>query len=478
MYLGAGDGLLEAAARVRGADGDGDVVVVVPANAPLLMNSFFLGTLKDEAAVHGRGLVLVTADERARAMASGLRVPAYASLGARAVGIVDDTEHLERARRAALSGVAVRRVRAPVDWLRVAGVAGAIAALVAIAWPSADIVVAGNVMPVGPIELGLATAPAGAIPARELSAPIVAKTQGAATGSRSELSKATGTVRLRNLRTDAVALPSGTALWTDANVRFRTTRAITIPPSSFAPFFFADVFVPIEAEQAGKTGNVARGAITRTGDRRVEAVNLDPTSGGNERKIPIVTEADYAAASAKLDEALAVAAREQLVRWKQSPLDGMRVEDAVAASALTRTSASEVVGKEVATFELSATGQARAYAVPAAEPRATALRELADRTREGYDVVDQSVSLQSVPEITQGGLTWRVAASGSQRARFDSWSLRLALWARERDDAEALLEERGLHVVSMRASPEWWPRLPLVPLRIQVRETAATAYRP
>jgi hypothetical protein len=477
VHLSSGDGLVEAAARVQEAGGEGDIVVVAPANAPVLRNPIFLEALKQE--VSGRALVLVTPDERARAMASGLRLAAFASLGARAVGVVDDTEHLERARRSVLATLAVRRVHAPIDRWRVAAVATAIACVAAFAWPSAEIVVAGTVLPVGPVELALRTAPAGAIPARELSAQIAAKAQGTASGSRTEVSKATGTIRLRNLRTDPVSVPAGTAVWTERNVRFRTTKAVTIPASSFAPFFFADVFAPLEAEQAGTAGNVARGTITRIGDKRVEATNLDPTSGGNERKIPIVTESDYAAASAKLDEALAVVAREQLVRWKQSPPDGMRVEEAVAASLLTRVPAApEIVGREVATFDVNATGQARAYAVPSTEPRAAALRELAQRVHENYEVVDESVALQSKPAIADGGLTWQISASGSQRPRFDTWSLRLVLWAKDRQDAEALLAERGLRVVAMRASPDWWPRLPLVPLRIEVREASATAVRP
>ncbi len=34
------------------------------------------------------------------------------------------------------------------------------------------------------------------------------------------------------------------------------------------------------------------------------------------------------------------------------------------------------------------------------------------------------------------------------------------------------LERRGLRVLAVRAFPSWWPRLPLLPLRIDIRAGA------
>jgi hypothetical protein len=478
VELGSTDDVLDATARLRRVGpGEGDLVIAVPGGAPLLAHPVFLAALRGVA--DGRPVVLVTDDERARAMASGLRVPAYASLSAYVSRSVDPTERLEAARRAALARIArVPRRTWRIERRAAAAVAMVLAASLAVLAPSAELVVAGNTAAVGPLQLELRTIPSGAIAARELSEQVTAKVQGRASGSRVELAKASGAALFKNLRTDPVTIPAGTRVWTEQNVRFTTTQTKTVPASIIVPFLVSAVLIPIEAEQAGKGGNVSRDTITNAEEKRVLVTNPDPTSGGDERRIPIVRQEDYAAAATRLEDALNAAAQERLGRWKQEPPSEMRVEDAVARTDATRTPlATEIVGREVATFELQGTARARAYAVPAAEPRQTALRELAEATQDGYALLADSAALEVAPAITGDGITWRVTARGTQRPRLDEWSLRLALWGADRARVEALLAERDLTLVSLRSHPEWWPRLPVLPLRIAVRETAVAAAR-
>src|SRR2546427_4644758 len=110
VHLSGADGLLAAAERLREAKDDGDVVLVVPESAPLLANPLFLRALREERPE--RPLALVTPNARARAMASGCRLPAYASLAAYQQKTLDPTEPLERARTLAIAEIGKERTRA------------------------------------------------------------------------------------------------------------------------------------------------------------------------------------------------------------------------------------------------------------------------------------------------------------------------------------------------------------------------------
>lgn len=472
VHLGSDDGLLEASSRTAKATGDGEVVLVVPEGAPVLANALFLRALRE--VVPDRALVLVTADLRARSLASGAHIPAYASLTAYEQRAVDATDQLEKARIAAIAEIARERRRRRAIQRRVL-VAVAIALLLTLAFvPSAEVTVAGEEATVTPIELDVAATTSGSIQATAFSTKLSASVDAAAGGSRQDRSKATGVERFVNASTDAIDIPVGTLVWTSSNMRFQTTQAKRLAPSTLFPFFASEVVISIEAVEPGPAGNVGRGSITNVADRRVRVTNEQPTSGGAEKKVPVIVAADYAAASAKLDQAIDAAIRAQLAAWAASLSDERRLEEHYATEAVSRTASGDVVGKELDTFKVAASIQLTAFAVPIAEPNATAVRELTRLLPAEHELVPESLKIE-VPSVrlAANGVTWHVKASARHRPRVDEGVLQLALAGQDRATAAKLLEPRGMKLVELRASPSWWPRLPLLPLRIDVRSVGS-----
>ena len=471
VHLSGEDGLLEAAARMREAAGEGDLVLVVPEGAPVLANPLFLRALQGERP--DRQVVLATPDLRARQMASGCRLPAYASVAAYEQKSVDPTERLERARAAAIAEIGRQRERERRQRRRAFATLALALALLLIVGPSAEVIVAADALPVGPLDVDVRSSPGGAVPGTRLAAQLGARVDQSATGVRVERTKATGMERFTNASTQRIDVPVGAIVSTSSNVQFRTTQAKMIPPSAFFPFFISEAQIPIEAVEPGTGGNVARGAITRTSDPRLRVTNDQPTTGGDEKRIPVVQTADYAAALSRLDQSLDSAAREQLRAWMALPPAGLRVEEQFALRTLSRTQASDVVGKELDSFQLSATAEVSAYAVAPDEPRATAVRRLIETTKSGYDLVADAVTIEVTSiDVGTDGLVWRVRARAAQRPHFDENALRWALVGQEPAAAAPLLAQRGLRVIEVRSFPSWWPRLPFFPLRIDIHSGA------
>ena len=473
VHLAESDGLLEAAARAaRLSDGD-DLVLVVPEGAPVLANPLFLETLRDLRG--GRRLTLVTGDPRGRAIASGVRIPAFASLTAFEQQTVDATEELEKRRLEAIAQIGhERRRRRAVRRRTVIAVAVAVIVLLAFV-PSAEVTVAGEEANIGPVELDVNATASGLISATSFVTRLTPSVDAKATGSRTDRAKATGVERFSNVSTDRIDVPVGTLIWTTANVMFRTTQAKSIAPSTFFPFLVNEAQIPIEAVEAGAAGNVVRGEIRNVADRRVRVTNDQPTAGGDEKQIALATVGDYSAASANLDQAIDGAIRAQLASWRQSLPEGRRLEDHYTTKTILRTASADVVGKEADSFRLSATIELTAYGVPSGEPRTTAALELTRLVPAEHELVPDTLRID-IPSVrfTTDGLTWHVLASGKHRPRLDEGALQLALVGQDRAAAAKLLEPRGMKLVELRAFPNWWPRLPLLPVRIDVRSAAGS----
>jgi hypothetical protein len=470
VHVGADDGLLETAARASSARVDGDLVLVVPEGAPVLANPLFLETIRD---LTQRPIVLVTADLRGRRIASGLRMPAFASLGAYEQRMVDATEELERRRLDAIAQIGRERRRRRASRIRTA-VAIVLAAFLMLAFlPSAEVTVAGEESSIGPYELDVNGTVSGLHSVTLLNARLSPSIDAAATGSRVERSRATGTERFSNVSTDPITIPAGTLVWTTSNVAFRTTQAKSIPASTFFPFFVNEAQIPIEAVDEGAKGNVARGEIRNVADRRLRVTNDAPTAGGDEKTTALVSAGDFSAASVKLDQAIDRAINVQLAQWGAAVPDGRRLEDHYATKTISRTAATDVVGKDGASFHLAAIVDLTGYLVPANEPQASAVRELSSHIPAEHEVVPESLHIE-IPSVrfTSDGLIWHVLVSGAHRRRVDQGALQLALAGQDRSAAAKLLEPLGMKLVGLQAFPSWWPRLPFLPLRIDVRDAS------
>ena len=424
-----------------------------------------------------RRLALVTGEPRARSLAAAVHVPAYASLAALEREELDATERLGAQRRTA---VATARGRAGTRTLGSPGRAAAIAAsllgaaavLIAVIVPSAAVTVTPTATAMPTQTFSLRAGPGGDIAAQPLSATITTKVAGIATGSRTDETKATGSVRFTNQTTDDIRLPKGTAIRTPDNIRFITTEDKTLPRSFivFLTVVPGQVDVAITAAVAGPGGNVEANRITVSGTPAYVVTNPQKTAGGESKQIPVVKAEDYTAATTteKVRAAFAAETSRQQSVWQAQAGSGVSVYALAPASITSQGPQADVVGKEVATFEVPVSGVAQGFAVASDQPAKAALERYRTAPSQGNVLDDASAKFEVTQTVSAAGVTWKVTASGRQFPRIDEARVRTAIAGRDPADARAVLEGLGLHVTDLRLAPSWWPRLPVLDARIRI----------
>lgn len=469
--------ILDASERLAAAPPDVDVAFVVPAGAPFARNPVFLEVARTLAG--SRRVAIVSSDPRARSIAASVHVPAYATLGSLDREELDPTERLGAPRRAALARVTARRpppsLGSPARAVAIgASVIGALALLLIVTLPSAAVTVAPSVVPMPAATFTLRAGPGGDIPGQPLSGTITTKVTGTATGSRDELIKATGTVHFTNQTTDDVTIPKGTVVQTSSGgdrVQFATTETKTLPKSVivFVTVIPGTIDVGVEAVVGGAAGNVPANRIVVSNNGRYAVTNPAPTTGGDTKKIPVVKAEDYNAATAKanVDRVLSDAASDQKLRWKaQLPADAVVY---VGTPSLTsQGGVADVVGKEVATFDVPVAATVQGFAVSGDQPTKAAAERYRTMAQPGNVLDERTAQYNAVASVADNGVTWRITASGSQSPQLDAARVRGALAGRTPAEARSTLESQGLQVTDLRIFPGWWPRLPLLDARIAV----------
>ena len=473
--LDARSTILDAAERIAAAPAEAPLALVVPAGAPFSRSAVFLDVARALAAP--RRLAIVTAEARARSLAAAVHVPAYASLVALERDELDATERLGAQRRAALAAARGEiGARSLGSGRRAAGIAAsllaALAIVLAVVLPSAAVTVVPKAVPMPAQTFSLRAGPGGDIAAQPLSATITTKLAGAATGSRTDETKATGSVRVTNQTTDDIRLPKGTAVRTPDNVRFVTTEDKTLPRSFivFLTVVPGQVDVAVEAVVAGPGGNVDANRITVSGTPAYVVSNPQKTGGGDSKKIPIVKAEDYTAATTpdKVRAAFAAETSRQQSTWQAQAGAGSSVYALAPAGVSAQSPQADVVGKEAATFEVTVSGVAQGFAVASDQPSKAALERYRTAASQGSVLDDGSAKFEVTQAIGSTGVTWQVTATGRQLPRIDEARVRTAIAGRETADARAVLEGLGLTVRDVRLQPEWWPRLPLLDARIRI----------
>ncbi len=476
--------VLDAAEKLASAPPEEDLALVVAAGAPVLRNAVFFDVLRAQAAP--RRLSVVTTDARARSLASSVHLPAYASLAALERHELDPTEKLEKPRRAAAAAPLIATTRARPPLRRLAAIAGslglALVILAVVVLPEATVVVSPSTQPLGPVDLTVKAGAGGDFPVTPITAPISAKVTGTATGSITQEIAAKGTVQVENKTTDDLTIPKGTTFKTAGGVAFTTLadanlgRSVIILPFNL---LIGKQVIPVQAVVSGPTGNVGAGQIAVSPDGRYSVTNPEPTTGGETKKIPVVKVEDYDAAVGRAPDALKAAAEDQLGKWIGEPRKGQVVVHQVL---FTQTSLSpanvDVVGQKVATFDLSVSGFATAYAVPDNEPGDAVYQKLRALVPPGNDVAKGSVTIDpgmSVKISDAPDVTWTLSARAVQSKHVDLQRIGRLLSGHRVADAEGVLGGDGLRLVRLEWVPAWWPFLPLLDGRIRVTEETPRA---
>ncbi len=450
-------------------------MLVVPAGAPFSRSAVFLEVARGLAAP--RRLALVTGEARARSIAAAVHVPAYASLAALEHEELDATERLGARRRTAVAAArgaaGARALGAPGRSAAIAAsLLGAAAVLLAVVVPSAAVTVAPRPTAMPAQTFILRAGAGGDIAAQPLSATITVKLAGGATGTRLDETKATGSVRFTNQTTDDRRLPKGTIVRTPDDIRFVTIEDKTLPRSYILGLIVApgQVEVAVEAVAAGPGGNVEANRITVSGSAAYIVTNPQKTAGGDSKKIPVVKAEDYTAATTpdKVRAAFAAETSRQQSGWQAQAGAGVSVYALAPASITAQSPQADVVGKEVATFEVTVSGVAQGFAVASDQPAKAALERYRGAASQGHVLDDASAKFEVAQTIGPTGVTWQVTASGRQLPRIDEARARAAIAGRDPAEARAILEGLGLVVSDLRLQPGWWPRLPLLDARIRI----------
>jgi hypothetical protein len=229
------------------------------------------------------------------------------------------------------------------------------------------------------------------------------------------------------------------------------------------------VDIAVEAVVGGPAGNVGANRIVVSNNARYQVTNSAPTTGGESKKIPVVKAEDYTAATAKanVDRALNDAANEQRTRWS-AQLSGSGVVWVGAPSLTSQGSLSDVVGKEVATFDVPVSATVQGFAVAADQPTTAAAERYRTMASPGYVLDERAAQYSAIATVGDNGVSWKITASGTQSSQLDATRIRGALAGRTPAEARAVLEAQGFRVTGLQVSPSWWPRMPFLDARIAV----------
>jgi hypothetical protein len=492
--LGARASVLEAVERIVAAPAADDLVLSIQAGAPVARSAVFFEVARRAAGT--RRLAIVSPDARARSLASSVHLPSFASTAALERQELDATEQLTTARRAAIAARPVRVKRpsgaSPVTVLGILGsLLAATLVFMVVIGPTATVVVAPVSKALGPFEFDLRAGPDGEISSALtlVASDLTQKYTAKATGERQEPIKATGVVRFTNRFTQETRVAKGTIVRTRDGVRFQTVDEKVIPRSSLdilPPFVkFGTVDIAIVALDAGAAGNVAANTIT-VADRDDYAVsNPQATSGGEIKKFAVITQSDYGLAAGRADEELRKRAVQKVDEWTKAEAPKSNVVYGPITKVTAVTGPAGLVGTEPkeGVFELTVTGTATAYSVPAVEPRATAVAKLKLQAETDHDISETAAGVDVIigPTLEENGVRWRVRSATLQYPQLKEAPLRTALAGREFDDAHGVIEGQGLELRTITVWPGWWPRFPFFDSRLQIKvdtPTPATSSSP
>ncbi|GAB6099149.1 hypothetical protein JCM16358_10280 [Halanaerocella petrolearia] len=161
------------------------------------------------------------------------------------------------------------------------------------------------------------------IPLINKAVEVEKKTKVQATGSKKMgVARATGVLTLINNQRKDIKIPRGTVVSTRNGVQFRTLKQVTVPEAQVNKFMDMVVGmkagkaeVNIEAIHKGVVGNISRARIVKFAKESypVKIVNPEPTEGGKDRLVSVITRNDIERALKKAKADLSVKGRKRLI---------------------------------------------------------------------------------------------------------------------------------------------------------------------
>jgi hypothetical protein len=487
-YLDNDDEITDAVARLRNAT-DEQIVFVVPTGSRIATGRINFKLLHREAAARGLSLAIASPDAQVRAMAASAGVlglataaeaeaalergdtppeateagpsePASAAAGAE--------EGSAGAGTAAAVGAASSRRRVSRRMVVVAGgvltvaVIGVVASLQTL--PTAQVTLTPRTATIGPLPLTITALTTvsepdpetGRLPAVDVAIPLSTEQTYRASGREIVEARATGSVTLTSVdQPFEQSIPTGTRVSTPAGIEFRTTEPVVMPRAATGGGS-SQVTVPVEAVAPGGEGNVAAGEISLVPSLEAQGItvsNPEATAGGRYEETPVVTQEDYEAALADLQNRLVGELAARLRDPERLPED-LTVFTATAEPGIVEhlPPAEEVVGSRSAEFTLAGDLAAHVLAVDERSVDALARSIVLAELPEGMAVLPGRLSVEAGDGVAEdGGIRFDGTASAVAYQVIDEEAVLARIAGLPVSEARAILEDIGATTVSV------WP---------------------
>jgi hypothetical protein len=311
----------------------------------------------------------------------------------------------------------------------------------------------------------------GVVPAREVIVIVEGRKTVPTTGkSLIPGTTASGTVRLSNLTAVSISVPVGTIIRTLDNdpVRFATTRSAVVPPN---PDSF--ITMQVEAITRGSAGNQpAESLVAVEGPLglQLRVTNPLPTLGGSDFQASSPTTKDRLELREELIDSLRTSASEEI---EAQVFPGDLILSPPQLVEILEETYDPPDDQPAERLDLLLQVAFSAQVAQGEDLNGLANVILDSSLPQGYDALDETLSIRllTTPQRSTGETTrWQMEANRKISAQLTgNQAINLVLGlppGLANDRLSARLNLASAPTILM--TPAWWPRLPIIPFRIQV----------
>lgn len=281
---------------------------------------------------------------------------------------------------------------------------------------------------------------------------------------------ASGEVVFTNLTDQEISLPAGTVVLTqdEKPVRFAVTRAGKAPAGPSA-----NVTLPVEALEPGEGGNLPANRLTAIEGlvgAQVSATNPQAMRGGRSRAIPAPSAEDYRTLDERLTAALRANALQDLQR--QLGEGDVLIEASLEEVRTVDEKTQPRLGLPAERVTLNLRIEYRALVVSGSDLRSL-VQAVFDANLPGEaTALDDTLRIETLgePQTSGGGYRWQLHAHRQIAFQLAEERVVQTVMGRSSEQAaQALAGQLAMdEPARIAVQPAWWPRLPVLPFRIQV----------
>lgn len=288
------------------------------------------------------------------------------------------------------------------------------------------------------------------------------------------ITAAAGYVEFSNLTDQAVEIPEGTTVigGMQIKVRFTTTRSGQMPAG-----LGKSAIIPVKALLPGEEGNLSArsiDAIDGSLGLSLGVTNTSAMSGGSSKPGSAVSEVDLITLENRLKKTLLQTATDHVMSL-------LHPQDQIVPKTLTQVSILDEshfpkVGQPGDVLTLSLHAEFSAYYLSGNDLQSLALTVLDANKPGGYLPINNAIKIKPIDEPSidsNNAVQWKYQAERTLQAAIDTQkAVALIPGLSPKDATQHLVASLNLTknpVINL--FPGWWPRLPLLPLRIAITVT-------